>query len=416
VLLGTAGAQERAHWEPRYAEPIRDPARAATELRAMLEHVVARSADPDAALLLSGGLDSTAVAALSPPPGPLALHAGFPGTPEVDETAIVDRTVEQLGLRLLRAEVRDVDALGFAADYTSRWAVPLATPNEAVWASLAGRAAEQGATVILDGEGGDSVLGPAPLVVADYVRAGRLLGARRASARLVGERLALRGLWRFGLLGALPAGAHQALRRLRGPGHHAPPWLRPAAAAALLEVEQPWAFKRADAPRWWAQRVHELVDLLDASGAHDLPRRRAAAVGMTSRHPLQHPDLVELVLRLDPELSHDAGRDRPLARDALIGLVPEHVRTRTAKPYFNAVQEQWLLADRAGASALLGPDALIGEHVDLPAVRRWALGAPAAHPHGRLRWPLDTWRVLAMEIWLRHQSGGKCASSWRTTR
>jgi hypothetical protein len=164
-------------------------------------------------------------------------------------------------------------------------------------------------------------------------------------------------------------------------------------------------WKRLDGPRWWAERAYGLTDGLDASGAHDLPRRRAATVGLPARHPLQDPELIDLALRLDPTLLHDPDRDRPLARDALEGTVPEHVRTAAFKPHFNAVQERWLLAERATADELLGPDALVGAYVDLPAVRGWLLGDPARHPAGRARWPLDAWRVLALELWLRELAG-----------
>jgi hypothetical protein len=88
-----------------------------------------------------------------------------------------------------------------------------------------------------------------------------------------------------------------------------------------------------------------------------------------------------------------------------VGIVPEHVRTATTKPRFNALQERWLLAERGEAERLLGADALIGEYVDLAAVREWLLGDPARHPAGRTRWPLDAWRVLALELWLREYAG-----------
>ena len=404
LVLNGCAWQEGVHWQPAYAEPLRDRTEAVERVRTVLSTVVADAWTPDSALLLSGGLDSTAVAALSPNPRPLVLHGAFPEAPEVDESAAVDATVATLGLNGFRAATVEPRPLAAAVEHTACWRAPLGTPNEPLWAALLARACREGAQAVLDGEGGDSVFGPSPFVIADDLRAGRWRAAHQAAVALVGAPLAGRALTRFGAIGAIPAGPHHAWRRLRGARRLAPEWLRPSPARALLAAGSPWAWKRLDGPRWWAQRVHELGVQLDASGAHDLPRRRAWALGLQAHHPLQDPRLVDLALGLEPAFAHDPVRDRPLARDALAGIVPEHVRQRTTKPFFNAVQERWLLAERPTAATLLGRDALIAEYVDLDAVRAWALGDPSRHPGGRLRWPLDSWRVLALEIWLRDQA------------
>ena len=405
LRLGAGRVERVRHWRPAFAEPIRDRGEALDALRQALTDAVRRAGSARAALLLSGGLDSTAVAALSDAPRPLALHGAFPQDPEVDESAAVDATVAELGLRGIRAVVTDVRPHVAAAAHAARWQAPLPTPNEPIWSALVAQAAARGADAILDGEGGDSVLGPAPFVLADLLARGRLLGARSAARDLVGADVATRALWRFGVVGLVPGGVHQRWRRRRGAKRYAPSWVRPEVAAELLAADRPWDWKRLDGPRWWAERAHGLTDRLDASGAHDLPRRRAAEVGLPSRHPLQDPALVELALRLHPALLHDPAGDRSLAREALAGIIPDHVGTATAKPRFNAIQERWLLAERGEAEQLLGADALVGDYVDLASVREWLLGDPARHPAGRTRWPLDAWRVLSLEIWLREHAG-----------
>jgi hypothetical protein len=124
------------------------------------------------------------------------------------------------------------------------------------------------------------------------------------------------------------------------------------------------------------------------------------------------PALVDLVLSLPPELAHDAERDRPLARDAFAGVVPGHVLKRYAKADFNDAQTAWLVDARPAIDRLLARgEARVAEFVDIDAVRGWALGDPAGHPAGRRRWPLDVWRVVAIEIFLRELAEpGWCAS------
>ncbi|MFL5845917.1 MAG: asparagine synthase-related protein [Solirubrobacteraceae bacterium] len=393
------GVTERTHWHPSFAEPISDRAEAEDALRAALTAAVRSAAGPHDALLLSGGLDSTTVAALSPQP-PLALHAAFPLDGAVDETAVVDATAAALGLVGLRAVVHDVDPLAAAVRHSTRWRAPLTSPNDPVWDALAGAAAQRGTTALIDGEGGDSVLGPAPYVLADLLRGGRLRTARDQARALVGPDLVARGLWRFGAAGLIPERAHRSWRSLR-PARPGPPWLLADARSALADAEEPWAFKRLDGPRWWAHRAHELLWRLDASGAHDAPRRRAAALGMTHRHPLLDPAVIELALRLDPLLLHDGARDRPLARDALRGIVPSHVLDRTQKASFNAVQERWLDAVAGPVRELLGRGALVGAYADLGAVAELVDGRRRT-----LRRPLDLWRLLSAEVWLRDMARG----------
>jgi asparagine synthase (glutamine-hydrolysing) len=405
LRIGAGAVRRGRHHRPAFAEPIRERDEAVAALREALERAVGRAAGPRVALLLSGGLDSTTVAALSPQPRPLALHAAFPHDPEVDETAAVDATVAALSLNGIRAAVADGRPLAAAAAHSARWHAPLPSPTEPIWAALVARAAQEGAEVVLDGEGGDSVLGPAPFILADLLGRGRLRAARAAAADLVGADLAARALWRYGAIGLLPAGVHEAWRRRRGARRYAADWMRPQVAEALFEADRRWDWKRLDGPRWWAERAHGLVDGLDASGAHDLPRRRAAEAGLQSRHPLQDQQLIDVALRLEPTLLHDADRDRPLARDALAGIVPDHVRRPATKPAFNTLQERWLVAEQPTAERLLGPDALVAEYVDIDAVRAWILGDPARHPAGRTRWPLDAWRVLSLEVWLREHAG-----------
>ena len=121
-------------------------------------------------------------------------------------------------------------------------------------------------------------------------------------------------------------------------------------------------------------------------------------------HPLlEDLDLVEFVLRLPPELSLDPVLTRPLARDALAGLLPDDVRLRPDKVDFTPLVVAALGGpDRALAEALLLPGHLEVEAYVRPASLVRLLDTP---PERRsAEWARVTSRLATTEAWLRSQA------------
>jgi asparagine synthase (glutamine-hydrolysing) len=419
MALGQRSGEPSRYWSPRYEAPIRAPREElVARLGDSLMCAVTRRADDaeSTGVLLSGGLDSSAVAALAGR-ARLRVHgysAVFPGRPTVDEAELIDRTVRDLGMPSTRLAVRGGSVIAGALSYMTAWQQPPTSPNLFFWEPLLDCAADDGMRIMLDGEGGDELFGFSPYLLADRLRHGRLVSAvgllRRWPSRFA--RATPRAVWfrssRFGLRGAMPPSAHVAARKLRRVDAYAPPGMIPEVARAWLESEESsFAWKRLPGPRWWAWLVESVIRGAGPSLVYEQSRRRAALSGLVARHPLVDVDVIELMLRIPPELAFDRRYSRPLLREALAGLLPDEVRLRKAKSNFDAVFTDALAGpDFAVACRLLGAaDAEVRAHVDFDAIRETLPGAAPPGPGpARRAWGLRLWRLVTLECWLRSQS------------
>ena len=105
------------------------------------------------------------------------------------------------------------------------------------------------------------MFGFSPYLLSDRLRQGRLLAARDLVRRIPGQSGprawtdTMRTLRRIGVKGAQPLALHRLARRLRGPEHYGPSWMRPEIAGAWLANTIPWDWKAISGPRWWAWQV-----------------------------------------------------------------------------------------------------------------------------------------------------------------
>jgi asparagine synthase (glutamine-hydrolysing) len=401
------------YWSPRYVAPLPGHREEIVAiLRETLTTAVTRRLDPGgAALLLSGGLDSSAVAALSASAGqaPACYSAVFPAHPSVDESELIYATAAQLGLEAHSVRVTAASVLAGSAGYLELWRLPPSSPNLFFWSPLLALAAGNGARAVLDGEGGDELFGLVPFLLADLLRRGQ---PRAAVRRAHGwpppwgadtpERVRAR-LIRFGARGLVPAGAHVLARRVRGTRASAPAWLAPQLVGGLSESDEHSSdWKRLDGPRWWAWLAWNVTRGGGPTLIYEQARRRAAAVGLQARHPLADVEVIELMLRVPPELSFDPRLNRPLLREAVRGLLPEKVRTRPTKSGFDILFHEALAGpELPAARSLLGAGARIGEYVDVALLRSTLLESPPSAGRDREAWATRIWRLVSAECWLR---------------
>jgi asparagine synthase (glutamine-hydrolysing) len=418
LMLDRDGAREVPYWTPRFVEPpdASEP-QLAQQVRTALDRAVARRISPEGltGVLMSGGLDSSSIAAVAATltPGRVTAQAAvFPDHPAVDESALIDELRGALDLPGITAEVRAGGLLASALEAIEEWEVPLRSWGD-FWAlPLLRAAAASGVRVTLGGDGGDELFGARSYLSADLLRGGHPLRALALVRELpgAGDRPARREVARIftvnALEGALPYRVHKALSRRPFAHSGQPAWLRPALARELRDSDDPFAWKRLDGPRWWAEVAHGLTRGVEETGVFEHQRRRAASAGLEARHPLFDLELVELCLRLAPQATFDRYRSRPLLRSAMAGLLPDTVRLRPEKALFDSLLIDCLADDDGAARALLtDPRAELGAYVDLQAMTG-ALFDTTAEGRRSFRWMWQVWRMLTVECWLRSQSGG----------
>lgn len=412
LSLGSGTCDLEPYWAPRYrkASPVASTD-AARELRAGIAQATARGCRRVApnGILLSGGLDSSAVAAVARSSGEnlVAYAAVFPGHPAADESALVAEGARALGVPTGFVSFRRGGSLAASLRYLDSWKLPPASPNLFFHEPLLELARSEGMATLLDGQGGDELFGLSPYLAADRFRAGRLLATRRllglllapdAAAAPAARRHVLREV---ALKGALPASLHRLARR-RNPKRYAPSWLTGTGVELYAGGRSPWSWKEAAAPRWWAFLADALTRGRERAGVHDFFRHAFADAGLVGSHPLlEDVDLVQTVLALPPEHAWDRRHDRPLLREALAGLLPDSIRLRQDKSFFNDVLADAVhLADDAAIARLLDGDAAICRYVDGDLFARLR-ALPPARRGRRETWLL--WRLAVLECWLRMQ-------------
>ena len=332
-------------------------------LQAACGRAVAAARRP--AVLLSGGIDSTALAAISAGlrPDLLAVSWRLPAFPSADESALIAATAGQLGI-----ELRSTLA---AADWPlarlSAWSMdpdtPLVNPYRWLQHGVLQQAFVGGADVILSGNFGDHLYPDSP------------------QPRSPWRRLRQRLLRRLDPYPRLLAGLRWAARV----PSTAPDWLLPKWRPSLPE----------QLPSLPPVLTHESMQ--DAN----LGRSFAARFGLDLRFVYRDPEVIRFMAALPRQWMQRDQTQKWITREVLRGHVPEAVRERrksgSLEPYFRFGVCQQEAA--AVAELLHRPDVRWPRYV-----RADALLAALANPATEAELLL-IWLAISYELWWRAQWG-----------
>jgi asparagine synthase (glutamine-hydrolysing) len=417
-------AQDRRVEVRRYARPAPVHARAvrreggrelAAELRERLRDSVRAhlEADVPVGVFLSGGIDSSLLAALAAQESPGAVRTFSIGFEErsFDELSRARMVAARYGTDHHELVLRP-DAAALLPEIAAAFDEPFADSSALPTYAVSQLAAEH-VKVALSGEGGDELFGGYFTYVADVLAARSRVARAAALARPVVDRLpssSRRVSLEYKAKRFARAAARPPLER-----HHG--WkeiFSAEARAALLEPDRRAA--GSDPLAGWRARFAE------TAGAEPLARlqdvdigtylvddllvktdRASMAHSLEVRVPFLDPVVAELALALPTSQKVLALAKKRLLRRAAAGLVPRAI-VHGPKRGFSIPAAAWLRGElRPFARDLLSPEALRRDGFFRPAEVTRLLDE---HESGREDHSRPLWGLLCFQLWRRTAAGG----------
>jgi asparagine synthase (glutamine-hydrolysing) len=396
LRCGTGDWSDAPAWQPSIFTTaplaIDDPSEAERLLReTALPTVAAQPAGSNIVLRLSGGLDSSIIAACLARGGHRFSCINFATRArDGDERDFAREVARTFGLDLV--EVREPAQIGLDAPRRRSFR-PLINPLLEPFERAVVRAADElGAALLIDGAGGDnlfcSITSAAPMI--DALANGSLRMAGRAASDI-----ATRANCTFWEVIAASG------RRLLRPRHLWKEDRTFLAAEVLLQTCEPHPWLQGlRVPPGKREHVEALVHI-----QHFLDRS-PSTIGLL--HPLLAQPLLELCLGIPSWLWVVGGRDRAVARDAFAGLVPSSVLKRRTKGSLQSLLYRSFALLRPEIRELL----LAGELarlriIDTPAIEQALRGDDWMTDEVQLRIS----EMAALELWLRSWQSAPANSS-----
>jgi asparagine synthase (glutamine-hydrolysing) len=260
-----------------------------------------------------------------------------------------------------------------------------------------------GGRVLLTGVGGDELFSGNMLYFADWLARGRLLPALREMARRAAiGRVSFWALaYRNALLPLLPR-AMQTLLVHDQDEAMAPYWLDSRVLARYGFGGRPSSAPAYAGPI--GEKYHHAVASLVAR-IESPTQGGVLGDSLDVRHPLLYRPLVELSLRLPPELRARPHAHRWLFREAVRGILPDAVRTRVGKPTTSDFLLLSLSTRRRHLEHLLDRPILADLGVLDGARLRTAFNSVSRGLPDGSRTYGTLFRTLAVEAWLQIRSG-----------
>jgi asparagine synthase (glutamine-hydrolysing) len=402
------GVRIRRYWHWSSEPP---PFRRATgaereEFRALFEDAVGRRLDGPGpvAVMLSGGLDSSAIAAMAGAldPGSVEVRtysARFHRFPSADESDYAKAVVRRYGFSHTWIDGDECWPLSTFEGWLPVFTEPFFDPYPVLYHGFE-LASRDGVHSALTGFGGDSVLIGTPGYLSAWLFHGRWRDLHRqlralARARRHGyvAQLAARGI-----LPLLPTRVLEAIELHRRELKTYESWMPPHVRRRLREERRPIVF---GGPNGWWRSLH-----YDLASTSDSPQqayfdRLGRLFGLELRTPMIDARLIEFALRTPPDAFHLDGRTRIVQRAALADVLPLAVRERETKSSILPLMAYGIRERRRSFVAeLLRDSELERRGYVLPGT--WTSEMERYLERGGR---LPSWFALTLELWLRHREG-----------
>jgi asparagine synthase (glutamine-hydrolysing) len=383
-----------------------EPGDAAAQLRDLLEDAVRLHARSDVPVgtCLSGGLDSSTIVCLAEElraagEVPRYTHSAFGYLPQ-DEALSERRHMEAVARRTgARMFLVDTDIDRFVQQLLTivrQQDEPFGSTSIAAQWFVFEAARREGMKVMLDGQGADEILGGYhgyfPVIASNLLRDRRLL----SYARFHREHKALLGHGPLPIRGAVWSALPERARR--GVSRRAtvplPPGARVMSAPLRKRVQSEYRPNPPSSLHDLLQGQTESVSLPSLLRYED---RNSMAHSLEARVPILDHRVVEFTFRLPDELKVKGVETKHLLREAMRGVIPEEVRTRTDKVGFRAEPgATWLLAERHRGALLADRTEYEERWLDSEALASAIDGSDRSQETEFM-----VWRAINAKLWLR---------------
>jgi asparagine synthase (glutamine-hydrolysing) len=353
------------------------------------------------AVMLSGGLDSSSVAALAArelaPGGSkrslTAVSWIFEELKECDERYYMNVLASRYSIDSIRFSGDDCWLLRDAGDWPWNPNCPIDNPFRRLKDRLYETAREAGVRTLLTGGFSDSLYTGMEYWLADLIKEHRFLEAWRQASRSSGEmdNVTSSGLRRLAgrALDLLPFARRLRPRKQIG----RPAWLTPYAQSLLPEDKAGQAMI-VEGSRLWERK--SVTGALAARGV-TFELFHTSRAGVEVRDPYRDRRLVEFMLSIPAHQLYNHGHYKYVLRNAMNGLLPEAIRLRTRPstlaPLFNRglLEREWQTAQ----ALLNAPDAGWRKYVRA----EWLLNESRLRSEPDGAEALVPWWCISMQLW-----------------
>ncbi|CUJ19019.1 asparagine synthase-related protein [Cognatishimia activa] len=315
-------------------------------IREALEAAIARMSVGQTATLLSGGLDSSALTLLRARMAhdPVrALSMVYPDYPMLDESTYIDAVVDA------NPNIEGTKVPMFAPSHSEeilkileQQGQPIIIQNFGTTASAYQTASKIGAHCVLDGHGGDEVVGNGGWYLNELAKSHQYFALwRNVRAHKSRFDQPAIGMSLFEVLAAAGPRPIAAIARRLAPTSPIAgvPWRRlvkeDLVQATDLVGKANEGIGRSNTHLEGQERLHAQQLCAPHTGSSfEILRRMARAEGIDVKFPFYDQDFVELCLGQSSKAKFGDGLTRNLLREAMRGIYPEKIRTRTSKADF----------------------------------------------------------------------------------
>jgi asparagine synthase (glutamine-hydrolysing) len=420
--------EDHRYWSPRFTPRAMEKAEAAARLRSILESTLSRQlmADVPLGVFLSGGLDSTALAALATRVTGCPVKCftiGFRSEDSVLEQSSDDARFARMAAEHLGAEFHNIEVAPDIVDLLPKvvWHLdePIADPA-AIATYLISKAARPTVTVLLSGQGADEVFaGYRVHAMSDWAdRVGHLPGflRRHALEPLVDTLPSMQRLIP-GVHPGLVLAAHRYLSKMLA-GVDLPhderyvfyrSYYTDEALRGLYSPDMREAVGDTEAGSEHLQYLREapaddfLNRILYLDWHTFLPElnltysdKMSMAASVEARVPFLDNEVVDFMLTVPPHLKQHGRTSKIVLRDAVKDIVPASIIERR-KAGFGVPLRTWLRRDlREMVDDLLSPERIKARgYFDPLAIHALVRDDREGHADNTYR----IWALLTLELW-----------------